>query len=172
MRQLVVLAVLTALGLPAGAAAQGHLVGVIDADAVVQRSNRGKAFLQQMEAFNQQKQSELKSQVDAFQARQKELQAAAAAMSDSELQAAQDELNRLQTDLKRRQEDAQREGRRRMDEGLGKLERLIGPLVRQIAEERQLDLVVRSGPQTPVVYYSDRVDLTPEVVTRLDALPQ
>ena len=144
-------------------------IGVVDADVVIQKSAKGKAFFEQYQNVIKQKQDEIKAMVDSFQAQQKDLQAKAASLSPDKAKEMRDELTRMQTDIKRKQEDAQRETESQLNDKLNEFRKELAPLIREIATEKGLDLVINYGPNSNLVYISDKVNITNDVIAKYDS---
>lgn len=160
------LIVLSALCLPA--MAQGTKVAIVDADVIVQKSQKGKAFFDEFQKFTEGKRTEIEKMVESFQAKQKDLQAKAASMSEDKKKESALELQRLQTEIQRAQEDAKRESDLRLNTALERFRKEIAPLVRQVAIEKGIDMVINNGPNTGLVYFSDAVNLTDAVIKAYD----
>lgn len=170
MKRVICLIVLTLAAGATGVYAQGTKIGVVDADDVIQRSSKGKAFFAEYQRFTKAKQDELKALFDAFKEKQKDLQARAASMSDDKKKEAGMELQRMQTDLKRKQEDAQRETNKKLQSKLDQFQKELAPLIRQVALEMKLDLVLNYGPQSNIVFIGDRVNITNAVIAKYDRM--
>ncbi|CAM2007283.1 OmpH family outer membrane protein [Acanthopleuribacter pedis] len=160
------LIVLSALCMPA--LAQGTKVAIVDADVIVQKSQKGKAFFEEFQKFTEGKRTEIEKMVEGFQAKQKDLQAKAASMSEDKKKESAMELQRLQTEIQRAQEDAKRESDLRLNTALERFRKEIAPLVRQVAIEKGIDMVLNNGPNTGLVYFSDAVNLTDAVIKAYD----
>jgi outer membrane protein len=151
--------------------AQGTKVGVVDAEAVIQQSKKGKSFFTEMENLKKQKESEIDGLVNALQAKQKDAQANAASMTEAKKQEVGLELQRMQNNLKRQSEDAQRELQIKLNNGLERFQKEISPLIRQVAVEKGLDLVLNYGSQSNIVYVKETINITGDVVKKYDATP-
>jgi len=148
--------------------AQGSRIGVVDADVVIQKSAKGKAFFEDYQAFVKGKDDEIKGLIEGYQEKQKEYQAKQASLSEEKAKDMALELQRLQTDIKRKREDAERESQLRLNEGLDRFRRELAPLIRQIAQELGLDLVLNFGPNSNMVYFSDKINITEAVIKKYD----
>lgn len=144
-------------------------VGVVNIDAVIQQSAKGKAALATIEDFRARKQDELQAMVKQYQDKQQEAQAMAASLSDDKRRELSAELQSMQTNLQRAREDAQREGQRRTNEVLEDLDRQLGPLVSQVAQAKNLQLVLQLRPELGIVFVDPAIDITADVIARFDA---
>lgn len=143
-------------------------IGVVDADVVIQRSAKGKAFFEQYQGLIKQRQDEIKAMVDNYRAQEKDLQAKAASLSADKAREMRDQLQRMQTDIKRKQEDAEAEAQKTLNDKLDEFRKELAPLIRQIAQEMSLDLVINYGPNSNLVYISDNVNITDDVIQKYD----
>lgn len=145
---------------------EGAKIGVVDPNAVIQDSIKGKKFFTEYEAFLKGKESAIKTKVDAFEANRKDFQAKAASLAADKAQTMQAELQKAQTDIKRAQEDAEREAKAMLNDNLAIFEREIGPIVRQVAQEKTLDLVLTRSQN--MAFVSDAVNITADVIKKYD----
>ena len=150
--------------------AQGTKIGVVDAETVVQKSVKGQAFFEEVKKFNQGKADEIDTLIKTFNEKQKDAQAKAASMSEDKRQEVGLELQRMQTDIKRKREDAERESKLKVNGGLDAIQKELMPLVRQVALEKGLDLVINYGQQTGIVFFSEKIDITSDVIAKYDEM--
>lgn len=149
-------------------AAQSTKVGIVDADAIIQQSAKGKAFFDEYQRFTNSKRDEINRLVEDYRAKEKDAQAKAASLTEEKRQEIASELQRMQTDIKRKQEDAKRESQMKLNEKLETFQRELAPLIRQVAIEMGLDLVLNYGPQSSIVYFSDAINITDDVIRKYD----
>lgn len=153
------------------ALAQTTKIGVVNAEAVVQKSSRGKAFFDQLNKFRDDKTAQIEAMIKDFNDKQKDAQAKAASLSDEKKQEISLELQKMQTDIKRTKEDAERESQLKVNTGLDAIQKELMPLVRQVALERGLDLVINvGGGQSGVVFFSENIDITDDVIKKYDEM--
>lgn len=145
---------------------EGAKIGIVDPNAVIQESVKGKEFFAKYEAFLKGKEAEIKTMVDNFEAGRKDLQAKAASLAADKATAMRDSLERQQKDIKRAQEDAEREAKAMLNDNLGIFEREIGPIVREVAQEKTLDLVLTRSQN--MAFVSEAVDITADVIKKYD----
>lgn len=145
-------------------------IGVVDADQVIQRSAKGKAFFDQYQVLVQQRRDEINAMVEQFRAQQKDAQAKAASLTEEKRAELQVELQRMQTDIKRKQEDAERETKLKLNDQLERFQKELAPLIRQVAQEQGLELVMNYGPNSDMIYFSDNINITNLVIQKYDAL--
>jgi Skp family chaperone for outer membrane proteins len=75
----------------------------------------------------------------------------------------------MQTDIQRAQEDAQREGQSRTNAVLESLDSQLGPIVRQVAEEKNLHLVLQFRPDLDIIFVDPSIDITADVIAKFNA---
>ena len=163
------IAVLTLLTIMATPAVMAQTrVGVVDAQQVLYKSQKGKAFLNKMNQYVKSKQDAIKQVVTEAQQAEKEYKTKLASLSDEKRLTMEKKLSDYQTRIKRMQEDAKREFQIKQKEGFDKFQKILQPIVQKLAKERNLD-VVFSLAQSGIVYLSPSADLTAEVIKRVDA---
>lgn len=143
-------------------------VAVLDADQVILQSQKGKAFLKELDAFAKQKDAAIKKKVAEFQQLQKEYRAKAPSLSEDKAMEMQKKLSDMQIEIKRMQDDAKREFQLKQTKGFEKFRKILQPIVEQIAKEKGIDIVF-SRAQSGIAYHSPAVDITQEVIKRFDA---
>ncbi|MDJ0835635.1 MAG: OmpH family outer membrane protein [Acidobacteriota bacterium] len=165
MKKVLMVALLAALTAPVMAQAN---VGVVDIEAVIKKSNKGKAFFEELDAFKTQKKSNIDNMVKTYREKQKDVQAKAASLSEDKKQSLALELQNMQTNIKRAQEDAERETQVKVQSGLEKLTGALEPLVRQVALEKDLHLVLQYGAQSGIVFFHEKIDITEDVIKKFN----
>lgn len=160
-----------ALVMCGAAMAQGTKFGIVDADRVIQESKKGKQFFEELQAFVKSKQDEIDVDIKAFQEKEKEFKSKMVTLSTEKRDAMAAQLQEMQVKLKRMTEDAENERQRRITRALEKFRQELSPLVRQVALEKSLDIVMNLGPEHQVVYFSESIDITKEVIAKYDAMP-
>ncbi|MCB1043875.1 MAG: OmpH family outer membrane protein [Acidobacteria bacterium] len=154
----------------AGIAQAQVKIGIVDAEVVIQKCAKGKAFFEAYQKEVKAKQGDIDTMIETYRAKEKDAQAKAASMSQEALSDLRAELQRLQTDIKRKQEDYQREMQIKLDGQLEQFRRELAPLIRQVAQEQGLDLVLNYGPETNIVFISDKINITSTVTQKYDEM--
>ena len=144
-------------------------IGIVNGDVVIQNSIKGKRFFEKFKVFNEQKTAEIKSKVDIFQQKDKDLQAKAQSLSEDKRQAMAKELQVLQTEIKRMQEDAKRESDSMFNDGLAVFQKELAPIIQELAKQEGFDIVINDGPGSNFLYYSAKVNITGKIVELYDA---
>lgn len=159
---------LLALALASPALAETN-VAVVDFEAVIARSTKARAALGEVGVLRKAKGDELLEMANAFRAKQADVQAKAASMTESERRRASTDLQRMETDIKRATEDAELEVQQRANQVLNDLNKELGPLVRQLALDRGIHLVLQYGTDLGLVFVDDSLDITDDVIAAYDA---
>jgi len=143
-------------------------IGVVDFERVIKNSAKGKAFFVELEDFQKGKKAAIDAMAQQLREKQKEAQAKAASLSEDKKQELGMELEGLNTKLKRAREDAERESQIKIQSGLDRIQSELEPLVRQVALEKDLQLVLSYGAQTGIVFVHEKIDITADVIKKYD----
>lgn len=146
--------------------AQGTKIGVVDANQIIEESNKGKAFFQEMQQFKSTKEKELEEMHKHYLERQNDAQAKAASMTEEKSREIAFELEQMQKDIKRTQEDAERAFQQKLNERLEVFQREIAPLIRQVSIEKGIDLVLDYNAGSNIVYMDDKINITKDVIAK------
>jgi outer membrane protein len=178
------MAVVWGLGLAETAHAQK--VGVVDLQAVLDQSTRGRSAKDRLRELGDKLQQEVKSKLEFKRQKEEELQKLqsefrsqkdllteqARAAKDEDYRRRARELKRFIDDTNRFTEDATQEFREReMRETQGLL-LSVRRVVQEIGEREGYQLVLEGNENTAVVlYFNQSIDITPKIVQRFDQLP-
>ena len=146
--------------------AQGTKIGVVDANQIIEESNKGKGFFQEMQQFKITKEKEIEEMHKHYLERQKDAQAKAASMTEEKRSEIAFELEQMQKDIKRTQEDAERAFQQKLNERLEIFQREITPLIRQVSIEKGIDLVLDYNAGSNIVYMDDKINITKDVIAK------
>ena len=142
-------------------------IAVVDVDFVAVQSPAGQELAAEITALQAQYQSELASR----QAQVEEIQGRIAAVDSSDV-AQQRQLQReyqdALTSFQRYQQDIQSQAQTHRTTGLQRVREEIGPAIEAIMREEGFDLILNAG-NPGVVMHSERVDITDQVLARLEA---
>lgn len=144
-------------------------IGFIDMQAVVSQSNLGKAGQEKMKVLTDKKTAELQAKTKQVQTLQQEVQAGAAVLSATVLTQKNREIERLSSEVQFLQEQAQVDVDALQKELLDEFTAKVLPIVEQVRGERNLWVVFALGDGTGVAAVHAGLDLSAEVVKRLDA---
>ena len=178
--------VAVALGLSMAETARAQKVGVVDLQAVLDQSVRGRAAKDRLRDLGDRLQQEIKTKLDLKKQREDELQKLqtefrsqkdllteqARAAKDEEYRRRVRELKRFIDDTNRFTEDATQEFREREIRETQLLLLTVRKVVQEIGEREGYSLVLEGNESTAVVLYSNKsIDITPKVVQRFDQSP-
>ena len=158
---------LTAAG-AAPASAQALKVAVINTEQVLLESETGKAVLAELRQVREAKEAE-------GQALQTEAEDLRKRLTEGRLSLAEDKIAQLEQQLeekgialRRFQDDASRELNKRRDEVLAGIDRKVLPIINQVGQEQGYSLIFRKF-ESGLVFASEEIDITGEIIRRLDA---
>jgi len=143
-------------------------VAVVDVEIVVAESPQGKALQTRLEQFQNQVQGELQRMQNDAQAIQQRITDGANSLSEDRLSELNKELEDATIAIRRYRDDKQREGTKIQEEGLMGIEQVLQPVFAQVRDEMGFDLILNRVPGV-VLMISERVDITPLMIQRLNA---
>lgn len=162
------------LALPALVSAQNDdsrplKIGYVNANEVVSNAPQGRIALAELT----EKYSARESELHAMESRLRELEQQLtdpenSGLSDDELEDVRAEARSISRELERATADLNEDYNFDRNRRLQELQNLISGLILQMAREEGFDLIV----QSPVVWASPRIDITDEILERLEALAQ
>jgi len=147
----------------------GAKIALINLQAVASTSVEGKAASAKIQAFNTKKTAELTEKGKQAQALQTKLQQGGSVMSDTARAQAEKDLQKMQRELTGLQEDAQQELQELQNSLQLEFQGRIAPIIEQVAMEKELHAVL--GVEA-VVWGTSAIDITAEVIKRLDSAPK
>ena len=155
------------LSAAAPAVAQSGKIGVLDTQRVVLESNAGKAALAPLEAFREEKETELKAlgqEITDLRTRVAE----GLSLPEGELAKLRQELEAKTTDIRRFQQDTAQEIQRRQAQVLQEIDRKVMPVVNAYAMEQGYSMIFRKY-ESGLVYVDEAIDVTAAIIQRLNA---
>jgi outer membrane protein len=178
--------VAVALGLGLAETAQAQKVGIVDLQAVLDQSVRGRAAKDRLRELGDRLQQEIKSKLEFKRQKEEELQKLqtefrtqkdllteqARAAKDEDYRRRARELKRFIDDTNRFTEDATQEFREREIRETQGLLLSVRRVVQEIGEREGYNLVLEGNENTAVVlYFNKAIDITPKIVQRFDQTP-
>ena len=173
-------------GLSMARTAQAQKVGVVDLQAVLDQSVRGRSAKDRLRDLGDKLQQEIKAKLDLKRQKEEELQKLqtefrsqkdllteqARAVNDEEYRRRARELKRFIDDTNRFTEDATQEFREREMRETQLLLLTVRKVVQEIGEREGYSLVLEGNENTAVVlYFNKAIEITPKVVQRFDQTP-
>jgi outer membrane protein len=147
---------------------QGAKIAFVDFQRVAQESLEGQASSGRINQLVQKKQAEGAERAKLLQANQQKLQQSGGVMSDQARSQLEKDIERQQREAERFQQDAQAEINELQQELQLEFQKKVIPVVSQVAQEKGLHMLL-SRVESGVVWWDAGVDLTAEIVKRLDA---
>lgn len=174
------------LGLSTARTALAQKIGVVDLQAVLDQSTRGRAAKDRLRELGDRLQHEIKAKLELKKQKEDELQKLqtefrtqkdllteqARAAKDEEFRRRARELKRFIDDTNRFTEDATQELREREVRETQLLLASVRKIVQEIGEREGYQLVLEGNENTALVlYFNKAIDITPRVVQRFDQAP-
>jgi len=145
-------------------AADGIKIGFVNSTVLLEQAPQAERAKQKLEQEFSVREGELRDLRQEIQDLENRLNRDGVTMSETERGNLERELNRKLRDLQREQSNFRDDLNLRKNEELGKLQRLVLEAIREVARDQGYDLVLSEG----VVYSVDRVELTKDVLDRLE----
>jgi outer membrane protein len=150
--------------LAAGAGASDDLrIAVIDPNRIVEESPQYEEARQTLSTEVAEREADLLDQQESLDRLNARLDRDGALMSEEEMKRLQNDIRARKRRLRYARAELQEDFALRQSELRTKLVKQVEEVVRQIAKEQEIDLIVSEG----VVYFSERIDISADVVQRL-----
>lgn len=155
------------LAVLAGTAAAAELkIGVVNIPRLMEQAPQAEAASKQLEKRFGPREAELTSEREAIRKLEEQLKRDAAVMSAAKRSELEKEIRDRAREFKRASDDFKEDLNIARNEELGKLQRQIIKAIVDLSEQEQYDLVLTDN----VIYASKRVDLTDQVLKRLNEM--
>jgi outer membrane protein len=138
-------------------------IAVVDPNRIVEESPQYEAARQLLLAELSEREAALVAQQDDIDKLQNRLERNATLMSADEIQRLQNDIRARSRRLRYDKEEMQEDFALRKNELRTRLVKQVEEVVRQIAREKDIDLILTEG----VVYFSKRIDVSDEIILRL-----
>jgi outer membrane protein len=148
---------------------QGAKVAFFNPQVVFQSSADGRAAVTRVNALIQKKQTENADKAKLLQGNQQKLQTSGSVMNESARVQLEKEIEKQTKDAERFQQDAQAEINELQQEVQNDFVKKLSPIIEQIATEKGLHIVF-NAVESGIAWASPGLDLTSEVVKKLDAV--
>jgi outer membrane protein len=166
---LAVLALACAVILPAGpAAAQPVTVGYVDIEKVINDSTPGQKAIEKLRKDFERRAADLKKMEEGLKKLRDELDSKGSVMSDERRRRLEENYRRDRRDLKRAIRDNNEEFNIKRKQVLVDFLPKVLKTVKDIGKENKYTLILRKEANI-LLYTAEQVDLTEEVITRLNA---
>ncbi len=155
-----------ALMAPLGAQAADIKIGFVNSSVLLEQAPQAEQAKQKLEQEFSEREEGLRTLREEVQEMENRLNRDGVTMNESDRGNLERELNRKLRDLQREQSNFRDDLNLRKNEERGKLQRLVLDAIREVARDKGYDLVLSEG----VVYSADRVELTQDVLDRLEQM--
>jgi outer membrane protein len=150
------------------AAQSGIKIAVIDVNRIMTDSQRGKAVLAGIEKLQSEKSAQLKTMNDELSDMQKKFQEGRLSLAEDKLAQIQAQIEDRQRQFQRAREDAEHDVQKHRQDEIEKIENAVFPIINTIGKEGGYTLIFNKF-QSGLVYAEDTVDITNQVIQKLDA---
>ena len=141
-------------------------IGVVNTPKILDQAPQAEAATKKLEQEFAPREKAIVESQKKLQSMEEKLDRDGAIMSDAEHKKLERDVVALKRDLRRDQDEFREDLNMRRNEELGKLQRRIKDVIDVLAHEGKYDLILYEG----VVYASDKVDITDQVLDRLKTL--
>ena len=159
--------VFVVVGLSSTTIAQAQKIVIIDTQRVITESIIGKAAKNNLEVEIKKGQAKVAALKADFERQRSDLEKQSAILSGSALESRREELERKQVEFQRVFQDIQEKLARSNDAEISKVVSQINELVKALAQEKEYQFVFERDRKS-VLFSSERIDITDEVVKSLD----
>jgi Skp family chaperone for outer membrane proteins len=147
----------------------GAKIAFFNPQAVFQASSDGRAAVARVNALIQKKQTENADKAKLLQGNQQKLQTSGSVMNEAARVQLEKEIEKQTKDAERFQQDAQAEINELQQEVQNEFVKKLSPIVEALANEKGLHLVFNAS-ESGIAWAAPGLDLTPDVIKRLDAI--
>jgi outer membrane protein len=142
-------------------------IAVVDVQKVVNESIIGKAAKNNLEGEIKKAKIKLSNLQSDFEKSRTDLEKQAGVLSDKALAERREGLVKKQRDAQKLFQDAQTQLAKKNEDEIRKVLEEIRSVVEDVADDREFEFVFEKDRQS-VVFAADRIDITSEVIKRLD----
>ncbi len=142
-------------------------IAIVDTQKVLNECVIGKAARANLEARVKSAQAKLTQLKTDFEKQRADLAKQSTVLSGSALEARKEALSKKQVELQRAAQDSQEQLAKVNEQEVSKVVSQIGEVVQELAKDRNFTFVFEKDKQT-VLYASDRIDISADVVKILD----
>jgi outer membrane protein len=147
----------------------GAKVAFFNPQVVFQASADGKAAVTRVNALIAKKQKEAEDKAKLLQGNQQKLQTSGSVMNEAARTQLEKEIERMQKEAERFQQDAQAEVQELQQEVQNDFVKKMTPILDEVCKEKALQILLNAN-DGGIAWVAPGLDLTGEVVRRLDAL--
>ena len=149
---------------------EGAKIGYVVLQRIANESVEGKAATSKIQALQQKKSAEMQEKQKQLQGLQQKLEKEGTVMSSTAQADVQKQVERLQVDIQRFTQDAQQEIQDLTTQLQGAFEQRMTPILGEVGQEKGLHYIF-NAPDSGIVWADPGLDITTDVIKRLDASP-
>jgi outer membrane protein len=157
-----VLALVSLLGLPWAAHAQGK-IGFVNTERILRDSTPAQRAQKKIETEFQKRDQDLARMAEQLKRMQDEMERSAVTLSDSQRRTKEREFGELNREFQRKQREFREDLNQRRNEELARVVEQANRVIRQIAAQEEFDLVLQDA-----VFANPRIDITEKVIKALE----
>jgi len=146
-------------------------VAIVDLNRLLTESSLGKASQARLQNFYEAKQTELQQEYQALQREGASLENQRSVLAADAYTAKRNQLEQKTLAFRQKSEEAEREFKKMQQEETGKFLTAMAPIIDSLGKEGSYTLILRRSAPA-VLYYDPAIDVTDEVLRRLDASAQ
>jgi len=152
-----------------GGAAAANKIGIINIQAAIGSTAEGKQAISELQSQFAPRQNELQQLQKEIQDIQGRLQTGQTTLSEVEMERLSDQGQRDQRTLQRKQQDLQADYQDAQQDAINRIGRKMITILDSYAKEHGYAVILdTSSQQTPVVYASNTVDVTQDIIHLYD----
>lgn len=144
-------------------------IAIVDLNRLLVESDMGKASQQKLTEYFEAKQIELQQEYQALQREGASLENQRSVLSVDAYTAKRNQLEQKTLAFRQKSEQAEREFKEMQEQETQNFLRRTAPIVEQIGKDSGYTLILRRTAPA-VLYFDQTIDITGEVLTRLNAL--
>ena len=147
---------------------EGAKIGYVVLQRIANESAEGKAATTKIQALQQKKAAELQEKNKQLQGLDEKFKKEGSVMSSTAQGDMQRQMERLQKEIERFTQDAQQEIQELTTQLQGAFEQRMTPILGQVGQEKGLHFIF-NAPDSGIVWADPGLDITADVIKRLDA---
>jgi outer membrane protein len=146
------------------------VIGVVDPQRILQETDKGQQLSDTLNAFMKDRQALVELEQKELRNLENALRAQMTVLSQSARELKEEQFRQKMAAYQQKVADLNREVQEKQLELQSKFRREVGEVVAQIANDRNLGLVLEHGPSSGTLYYQESWDISTEVIQALNQM--
>jgi len=146
------------------------VIGVVDPQRILQETDKGQQLSDTLNAFMKDRQALVELEQKELRNLENALRAQMTVLSQSAREEKEEQFRQKMAAYQQKVADLNREVQEKQLELQGKFRREVGEVVAQIANDRNLGLVLEQGPNSGTLFYQENWDISTEVIQALNQM--